>query len=217
MSYNETVLPPCVILGKERLKMLSDTLSEGLENYRIGPKIRALRTTRDLSLAQLGDRTGMSAGMLSKVERGQVFPTLPTLLRIAMVFGVGLEYFFADGAARPVIEVVRAKDRLRLPNRPQGDPSYFFESLDFPVSDRRTGAYLAEFPVAAARSEPHSHEGAEVIYVISGSLELTIHGVTRVLGSGDSIYFDPSFEHDYRVVGDQPCMAIVVTTPDIAE
>ena len=72
--------------------MLSEALSEGLQSYRIGPKIRALRSEKSLALAQLGDHTGLSAGMLSKIERGQVVPTLPTLMRIALVFGVGLDW-----------------------------------------------------------------------------------------------------------------------------
>ena len=70
--------------------MLSDTLTSGLEQYRIGPKIRTLRLKKKLGLVQLGEHTGLSPAMLSKIERGQLFPTLPTLLRIAMVFGVGL-------------------------------------------------------------------------------------------------------------------------------
>ena len=69
--------------------MLSETLTAGLESYGIGAKIRALRQNKDLALVQLGEHTGLSPGMLSKIERGQLFPTLPTLLRIAMVFGVG--------------------------------------------------------------------------------------------------------------------------------
>ena len=164
--------------------MLSETLVEGLENYRIGPKIRALRTAKGLGLAQLGDHTGLSAGMLSKIERGQVFPTLPTLLRIALVFGVGLEHFFAEGAARPVVEVVRARDRIRLPDRTQGDATYYFESLDFPVPDSKLNAFFAEFPPEAAPSDPHAHMGAEVIYVISGRFELTIHGRAERLEAG---------------------------------
>ncbi|MYM54560.1 helix-turn-helix domain-containing protein [Thalassovita mangrovi] len=197
--------------------MLSETLVEGLENYRIGPKIRALRSERGLGLAQLGDHTGLSAGMLSKIERGQVFPTLPTLLRIAMVFGVGLDHFFADGAARPVVEVVRAKDRLRLPDQMRGDPGYYFESLDFPVPARKLNAYLAQFPTKADPSQPHRHDGAEIVYVISGRLELSIHGGIELLEEGDSVYFDPSFEHSYRNAGDDPCSAMVVVTPDTAE
>ena len=106
--------------------MLTDTLKAGLDAYRIGTKIRDLRTSKSLGLAQLGDHTGLSAGMLSKIERGSVFPTLPTLLRIALVFGVGLEYFF-DNGDRPVLEIVRAgaaervhPARARLAGQPEG-------------------------------------------------------------------------------------------------
>jgi transcriptional regulator with XRE-family HTH domain len=66
--------------------MISETLAEGLAEYRIGRKIRALRQAKKLGLVQLGEHSGLSPGMLSKIERGQVVPTLPTLLRIAMVF-----------------------------------------------------------------------------------------------------------------------------------
>src|SRR5271165_3229923 len=91
--------------------MLSQTLAVGLESYAIGPKIRALRLKKNLGLVQLGEHTGMSSGMLSKIERGQLFPTLPTLPKIAMVFGVGLEAFFVDSKDRPSLAVVRKKDQ----------------------------------------------------------------------------------------------------------
>ena len=89
--------------------MLSQTLAAGLQSYQIGPKIKALRLKKNLGLVQLGEHTGMSSGMLSKIERGQLFPTLPTLLKIAMVFGVGLEHFFVDWKDRPALAVVRKK------------------------------------------------------------------------------------------------------------
>ena len=57
--------------------MLSETLAAGLEHYKIGPKIRALRLKKKLGLVQLGEHTGLSPGMLSKIERGALFPTLP--------------------------------------------------------------------------------------------------------------------------------------------
>ena len=64
-----------------------------------------------------------------------------------MVFGVGLDHFFVDSAQRPLVVVTRRADRLRLPNRP-GDatPTYLFESLNFPATDRKLDVYLAEFP-----------------------------------------------------------------------
>lgn len=191
--------------------MLSETLNDGLAVYRIGPKIRALRSVKGMGLAQLGDHTGLSAGMLSKIERGLIFPTLPTLLRIAMVFGVGLDHFFASGENRPVLEIVRREDRLRLPDHPTGEPAFHFESLDFPVTDRRLQAYLAEFPGNGPTTAPHNHSGVELIYLLRGSLEVEIHGVVRRLKSGDSMYFDAAFDHSYRAGGGGGASVIVVT------
>lgn len=191
--------------------MLSDTLATGLAQYRIGPKIRALRLKKKLGLVQLGEHTGLSPAMLSKIERGQVFPTLPTLLRIALVFGVGLEHFFVESEERPLIEVVRKGERLRLPDR-AGDehPAYYFESLDFSVADRKMEAYYAEFPAASRPSDPHSHEGAEFIYVTRGQLCVNIDDEDVVLDEGDAIYFDPAAPHSYRREGRSTAAAIVV-------
>src|ERR687894_2491268 len=101
--------------------MVSDTLSAGLQQYRIGPKMRALRLRKKLGLVELGRHTGLSPAMLSKIERGVLFPTLPTLLRIALVFGVGLDYFFAGNRERPVLGIIRRADRIRFRDRP-GSP-----------------------------------------------------------------------------------------------
>jgi transcriptional regulator with XRE-family HTH domain len=194
--------------------MSTETLEVGLDSYGIGPKIRALRSKKLLSLVQLGEHTGLSASLLSKIERGQLVPTLPTLHRIAQVFGVGLEHFFVDTSERPTVAVVRKKDRLRLPNRPDEEsPAYFFESLDFPVTDRKMEAYYAEFKAHAKPMQPHQHAGAEIIYVVTGQLVVNIDGEDTMLGQGDSIYFDSSFPHSYRQHGRAVCSAVVVVTP----
>jgi quercetin dioxygenase-like cupin family protein len=193
--------------------MLSETLANGLESYRIGPKIRELRQRKGMGLVQLGAHTGLSSGMLSKIERGQLFPTLPTLLRVALVFGVGLEHFFAQNEERPAMAVVRKKDRMRLPDRPGADkPAYFFESLDFPVTDRQMEAYHADFPVGGEAAEPHQHKGAELIYVLKGRLVVDVGGEAATLEEGDAMYFDPSVPHSYRQTGRASAEAIVVVT-----
>jgi transcriptional regulator with XRE-family HTH domain len=191
--------------------MLSETLATGLEQYKIGPKIRALRLKKKLGLVQLGEHTGLSPGMLSKIERGALFPTLPTLLRIALVFGVGLEHFFVESKDRPAVAVIRKRDRLRLPHRPgEAPPAYLFESLDFPVMDRKMEAFLAEFPMQSKPSDPHRHEGAELIYVIKGQLVVNVDGDDFTLEAGDAMYFDSSAPHSYRREGRSSCSAIVV-------
>lgn len=193
--------------------MLSKTLASGLEQYGIGPKIRALRLKKKLGLVQLGEHTGLSPGMLSKVERGALFPTLPTLLRIALVFGVGLDHFFVESRERPAMAIIRKRDRLRLPDRVGTTaPSYLFESLDFPVTDRKMEAFFAEFPLQSKPSEPHRHQGAELIYVIKGQLGVNLDGEDTVLDAGDAMYFDSSAPHSYRREGRSSCSAIVVVS-----
>lgn len=179
--------------------MLSDTLVDGLSSYRIGPKVRALRLKKKMGLVQLGEHTGLSPAMLSKIERAQLFPTLPTLLRIAMVFGVGLEHFFARTEDRPEVSVTRRDDRIRLPDKPDSRrPSYLFESLDFPATERRMDAYLVTFPPDGPASEPHLHEGAEFIYVLSGTMVISVEGQESVLEEGDTAYFESAAAHSYR-------------------
>lgn len=189
--------------------MLSETLAEGLRSYAIGPKVRALRSSKKLGLVQLGQHTGLSPALLSKIERGQLFPTLPTLLRIALVFGVGLEHFFSADSDRPSIAVVRKADRLRLPDEPGAtDPAYVFESLDFPVTDRKMEAYFAEFTTKP--SKPHRHAGSEIVYVLSGELVIDIDGNENTLLEGDAICFDSGYPHSYRRQGEDPTSAIVI-------
>src|SRR3954467_4287033 len=145
-----------------------------------------------MGLVELGRHTGLSPAMLSKIERGRLFPTLPTLLRVALVFSVGLEYFFAGSRHEPLIAVVRKRDRVGLPDRPGArDVAYRFESLDYPAGERRFNTYLAEFlPVAAETLEAHEHPGVEFIYTLQGTLAVHIHGAEHLLGTGDSMYFD---------------------------
>ena len=193
--------------------MLSETLATGLEHYKIGPKVRALRLKKKLGLVKLGEHTGLSPAMLSKIERGQLFPTLPTLLRIALVFGVGLEHFFVDDEPRRLVTVVRKKERLQLPDRQGAEPpSYVFESLDFPATDREMSGYYAEFTANSRPSKPHRHSGAELIYVLKGRLAVNIDGDDKVLNAGDALYFDSSAPHSYRRQGKSTCAAVVVVT-----
>jgi len=195
--------------------VLSETLAKGLSDYAIGDKLRALRLKKKMVLVELGRHTGLSAAMLSKVERGKLFPTLPTLLRIALVFSVGLEYFFSDDQQRHLLAIVRRAQRKRFPEKPDGrEISFYFESLDFAAVERKLNAYYAEFqPLQPGKARLHHHAGVEFLSVLRGKLELHIGTEDHILESGDSIYFDSSLPHSYRRVSQKPCNAIVVTVP----
>jgi transcriptional regulator with XRE-family HTH domain len=193
--------------------MVSKTIDDNLRPYQIGPKLRALRLKKSMGLVELGKHTGLSPALLSKLERDKLYPTLPTLLRIALVFSVGLDYFFTDERKRHIVSVVKKDERIKLPDRPgTTEVAYYFESLDFKSNERRTNAYLAEFePIAEEKLKPHQHPGSEFLHVTKGKLGLRIGMDDYELDAGDSIYFDPSVPHTYRRVGKQPCQALIVT------
>lgn len=192
----------------------SETTDELLRNYEIGEKVRALRLRRKMGLVELGNHTGLSPGLLSKIENSRLFPPLQTLVRIALVFGVGLDHFFTDEASRRVVAVVRKEDRQSFPELSKKKPvSYTFESLDFKANDRRMDAYLAEFnEVDPDEAQTHAHDGAELIFVIEGTLGLRIGREDYEIGEEDSVYFDSDIEHGYRRIGKKRCRAIIVTT-----
>jgi transcriptional regulator with XRE-family HTH domain len=192
-----------------------EALERLLESYEIGHKLRQLRLKKKISLVDLGKHTGLSASMLSQLETGKMIPTLPTLARISMVFDVGLEYFFDDKSRQKLFSIVRAEERLRIPERPGSPlPSYYFQCLAFTTPGKGLGAYLAEFPQREMNgTTEHTHEGSEFIYVTEGSIEVRYNHENYVLQTGDSVYFDAGEPHSYRGLGKSGGTALVITLP----
>lgn len=193
---------------------IPDVIEESLRPYGIAQKLHSLRVRRSMGLAQLAAHTGLSAAMLSRLENARLVPTLPTLVRIATVFDVGLDYFFTDPRRRYVIALSRKSERRKFPSDPKASAvPWHFESLDFRAQERKLHGFLAHFhAVPAAKAAPHYHQGVELLYLIEGELEITIGTETLHLSPGDSIYFDALQKHAYRSMVPGPCTAVVVTT-----
>ena len=168
-----------------------------------------------MGLVELGRHTGLSAAMLSKLENSHVVPTLQTLSRIALVFSVGLDHFFADPGKHNMIAVTRASERMDFDEKlDTKEVLYSFQCLDYPATERKSSAYLSTFKSNAIEEVPqHTHEGFEFIYVLSGTLGLKVEDEEVVLEHSDSAYFNGRLPHGYRRIGDVECKAVVVTIP----
>jgi transcriptional regulator with XRE-family HTH domain len=190
------------------------TIEENLRGYNISAKIRRLRLRKAMGLAELGKHTGLSPAMLSKLENGHAIPTIQTLLRIALVFAVGLDYFFSDDNLKR-ISVIRAAERQEFHEKMGGiETTYRFQSLDYKAVDRKSSAFIADFYSMPPEDVPlHEHVGSEFIYVMEGTLGIMMEGQETALTAGDSAYLDPSYKHGYRRIGGASCRAIVVTVP----
>jgi transcriptional regulator with XRE-family HTH domain len=198
--------------GGERHK--TDIVQESIRPYAIAEKLRTLRLRKSMGLAQLAAHTGLSAAMLSKLENARLVPTLPTLVRIATVFDVGLDYFFTDPRKRHVVAISRKDERMKFPaDGKSRDAAYDFESLNFRATERKLNAFLAFFrDVSPAKIAPHYHAGVEFLYVMDGELEISIGTEMYQLSTGDAIYFDSVQKHAYRSRGKGNCAAVVITT-----
>ncbi len=183
-----------------------------ISEKKIGERIKRLRLKRSMGLVEMGRQTGLSASFLSQLETGRVVPTLRNLARIAAVFAKDLAYFF-ESETNTVFRIQRKKERARMPQSGVEVPTYYFESLGFPLPDRSLDSYLAEFIPLKKNMEvrSHVHAGFEFLYVLNGQLEIHYGSQSHVLDSGDAVSFDASTPHSYRCGGETPTTAIIVT------
>lgn len=192
-----------------------ETIRRALSAYDIGRKLKQLRLRKKIALVDLGKHTGLSASMLSQLENGKLIPTLPTLARIAMVFDVGVDHFFVDRRRKRTFAITRANERIQFPERADvSRPSYFFECLAFAAQEKAMNAYIAEFPKRDSdETVEHFHDGAELLHVLEGVVEVRYQDECHTLKAGDTVYFDGAEPHSYRGISKAPAKAIVVTTP----
>ena len=170
--------------------MLSETLSKGLQQYRIRREAPILRLRKKMGLVELGQHSGLSAAMLSKIERGRLVPNPADPASDRAVFSVGLDHFFGDPARPLAFALVRKKDHSVFRSaRGEPHPAYWFESLDFPAVDRRMNSYFVEFaevPTDRVKSGT-TIRAAEMIYILAGRLSCsTVNDAPHTLATGDS-------------------------------
>ena len=165
-----------------------------------------------MGLVELGKHTGLSPALLSKIERNRLFPRCRRFC--ASRWSSASTWRSSSPApARNLSSPSSGKHiACGLPERQGSDSAYKFESLDYPVSERKFDSYYADFlPVSRAALRLHDHPGVELIYALEGTLSVHIGGEEHTLEAGDSMYFDSSVPHGYRRSGGRTCSAIVVT------
>jgi transcriptional regulator with XRE-family HTH domain len=170
-----------------------------------GPRVRALREGMDLSLRELALRSGVSAPMLSQVERGETSPTLAVAARIASGLDLTLSQLLrldeGDG-----VTVVRAAERLEGGARQRG---HRWEVLTPALPGQRAEVSFHELEEGAATGgpdDPPMHEAGarETAVVLEGRLQLVCAGVAHPLEQGDAVTFDADLPHHFENPGPGP-------------
>src|SRR3954466_5970879 len=165
--------------------------TRGSEAPAVGDRVKALREAMGLSLRDLGERAGVSAPMLSQVERGETSPTLATAQRIAHGLELSLSQLLrldeSDG-----VTVVRAGERQPGGARQRG---HTYEVLTPALPGQRAEVSehaLAPGATTAGPGDPPMHEpgSRETAVVTHGSVRLVCDGVPHDLNTGDAVTFD---------------------------
>jgi transcriptional regulator with XRE-family HTH domain len=157
----------------------------------VGPRLKRLRTQRELTLTGLAATTGISKSTLSRLETGQRRPSLELLLPLAQAYRVPLD----DLVGAPEV----ADPRLRLkPHRARG-------RTVIPLTQQPGGIQARKIliPVSTAEPELRSHEGHEWLFVLTGRMRLLLGQQDLVLGRGEVAEFDTHVPHWFGSTGDQ--------------
>ncbi|HEU4974052.1 MAG TPA: XRE family transcriptional regulator [Baekduia sp.] len=178
----------------------------------IGPRVRALREAMDLSLRDLAERSGVSAPMLSQVERGETSPTLVVASRIAHGLELRLSQLLRLDEQSSVSVVRRAERR-----RGGGAAGHSFEILTPPLPGQRAELsrhVLAAGAATGGEGDPPMHEpgSREIALVERGSVTLHVDDVAYALGEGDTVTFDADLAHRFENPGPGEAVLLAVVS-----
>jgi transcriptional regulator with XRE-family HTH domain len=163
----------------------------------VGSRVKSLREAMDLSLRDLAERSGVSAPMLSQVERGDTSPTLAVAKKIAAGLDLTLSQLLRLDEDRHVV-VVRAGERRTRRKR-----GHKVAELTAPLPGQRADVSehtLAPGAATGASDDPPVHEpgSRETAVVLEGAVELFIDGRRTELMEGDSVTFDADLPHHFE-------------------
>lgn len=181
----------------------------------LGSRVRELRTEKRMTLTDLSQRSQVSVGMLSHIERGQTSPSLKTLERLRVALGVPLARFFeAETPQSDELRVVtRAADRRKLPLQKLGLVKELLSPAGRPGLEM---LLLVVEPGGGSGDEPWTRQGEKGGLVLQGVFELIVDGRPYSLREGDSFQFDGSLPHSFQNRGADEARVIWVIKSDEA-
>lgn len=163
--------------------------------FKIGLNIRQARKKREMTLADIARRTGLSKGLLSKIENFRTLPSLPVLVAIARSLNINPENLVKGAGTGQKIscQVIRASERVRFKREKSRGFSYTA------LAARSLGSMAFESVVLTlapgAKRKPVATDGDEFIFILKGEIQFVIGKEKLLLSTGDALYFDGRVPH----------------------
>lgn len=167
-----------------------------------GQSIKAYREDRKLSIKELAHETGYPADFLEKVENDETTPPVALVLQLSRTLKVNVEALDDN-------ENKKASSRVKSQKKRAG--SYAYTQLTKSGSDKHLGSYRVTIePNTAHEGVEYHHEGEEFIYVLKGSLSISVGKNVSLLKPGDCIHFNSALHHKLSNPSDEKAELLVV-------
>ena len=179
--------------------------TDGVDQPRVGPRLRKLRLDRGESLSTVARAVGVSIGFLSNLERSQVSASIGVMRKLAQYYGLNiLDFFSADDATHPL---VHPEERRIL----EGGEGVQMELLAW--GKIMMEPHLFRVAPGAGSGESYTHVGEEFLYVTSGRLLILLGDQEFQLRTGDSFYFESKTPHRWYNPGKKDAVILWINTP----
>ena len=185
------------------------------DDLQIGGRLRHARLLAGILMRELAAKVGCTESMVSKIESGRVVPSLPMLQRLVAALDRDLASFFGSDPAAPGI-VLRAGQRPVAHDDPirQGRSVSYERLVPFGAGNLLEGN-IHVVQADGAKTDPITHQGETLGYVIEGQLELTIDSTSYQLAAGDSFFFKNHLTNSYSNPGPGTARVLWVNTPQV--
>ena len=170
-------------------------------NTFVGSKIKGLRETKNLSLEEIAERSGLTVEQITSIENDQNLPSLGPLIKIARALGVRLGTFMDDNdALGPVVCCAAEREANKSISFSNGATDARKHMEYHPLAQQKAGRHMEPFiidinPEDSPEFQLSAHEGEEFIYVMEGEIEIVYGKETYNLKEGDSIFYDSIVNH----------------------
>ena len=178
----------------------------------IGREVRAFRRQQGLTVADLAQITGLSIGMLSKIENGITSPSLTTLQVLSHAFSVPVTAFFKSYEERREVQHVKAGDHVEIERR--GTRAGHQYNLLGHIGSNSSGVVVEPYLITLTRESDtfptFQHEGLELLYMLEGEVTYRHGDQLFHLKPGDSLFFDADARHGPEVLNALPARYLSV-------
>lgn len=184
--------------------------SENALERAIGRQVRRYRKQLGLTITDMGSRTGLSAGMMSKIENGNTSPSLATLRSLSTALNVPVTSLFREFEEKRDATFVKAGQGLAIERRGTR-AGHQYQLLGHSVhSDVSVEPYLITLEQGSEVFPIFQHAGTEFIFMLQGSMVYRHLNATYTMATGDSLFFDADAPHGPEELVDLPVRFISV-------